>query len=126
MKTDPEYIDSIHEFEGQWGVESRCGLKVVENNDKRIFIVTELYAENPGTSITNFCAQLATRLRQKYNVPPGDFVLVEHCPDRGSRLEFYRETFDIVKMGWDGDRFIDPDWERIEKDDLDRMIGLKR
>ncbi|NOZ02513.1 MAG: hypothetical protein GXP54_11565 [Deltaproteobacteria bacterium] len=123
MQTDRAWIDIIYDFKGLWEVDSKCGLKVIDTDEASVFIVTELFNENPGTSITNFCAQLATELRARYNVPHDRFIYIEHCPDRGSRLEFQQETFDLVTLKWDGERFISPKWKRISPAQVDRLIG---
>lgn len=123
MKTDRTWIDREYEFEGQWDVPSKCGLRVGEKNGIHVFVVTELFTENPGTSVTNFCAQLATILRNEFDVPPDRFVFIEHCPDRGSRLEFQQETFHRVELRWDGTRFNDPAWKPIPVEEVERMIG---
>lgn len=123
MKLDRSWIDTVYTFKGQWDVESRCGLKVARREGRHVFVVTELFTENPGTSVTNFCAQLATLLLVEYQVPPEEFVYVEHCPDRGSRLEHYQETFDRVSLTWDGERFTDPEWQRMTKKEALELVG---
>jgi hypothetical protein len=49
-------------------------------------------------------------------------IIIEHNPDRKSNLEFYKETFDIVQFQWDGKGFVNPSWERITAEEVDRMI----
>lgn len=111
-----EFIDSFYNFKGLWNVPSKCGLKVVQNKNMTVFIVTELYDENPGTSVTNYCAQLASLLREDYNANPETLIFIEHVPGRGSKLENYSETFDKVSFKWDGKAFSDPKWDRISKE----------
>ena len=52
MKVSPKYYDEIFDFAGQWDMPSKCGLKIIQHNDKKTVIVTELYQDNPGTSVT--------------------------------------------------------------------------
>src|SRR4030042_1235067 len=117
-----KYVDQIHDYKGQWDVPSRCGLKIVRKHDRDIVIATELFEENPGTSITNVSAQLAADIVHTYGLDPGRLLFIEHCSDRGSRLEHFRESFDIVHLKWDGTRFGDPDWESISRERVDEMI----
>ncbi len=122
MKTDYRYIDRLYEFEGQWGTPSVCGIKVVEEENRLIVIATELYDKNPGTSVTQFVAQLATRLLKEYERPHEHMLFVEHCPDRGSKLDFYEETFDRVTFEWNGEAFVNPDWERVDRALIDQWL----
>ena len=52
MKVSPTYYDEQFPFRGQWDMESLCGLKIRKVDGKTYVIVTELYQENPGTSVT--------------------------------------------------------------------------
>ena len=123
MKTDLSYIDREYHFKGQWEVDSVCGLKIVEKTGKHIVIATEFYDRNPGTSITNFCAQLAMNICGKFEIDLQHLVFIEHSPDRDSKLEFYSATFDLVHFDWDGRKLSNPQWERITKEEVDELIG---
>ena len=123
MKEQSKYRDRIYHFKGKWDVPSICGLKVVEKPDKTIVIATNLYDENPGTSISRWSAQLATSICNDLNIDPAKLLFIEHNPDVHSRLDFYRETFDIVTFQRDGDRFTQPKWKRITKEEVDGLIG---
>jgi hypothetical protein len=59
---------------------------------------------------------------EKYFVSHDNMIIIEHNPDRKSNLEFYKETFDIVQFQWDGKGFVNPSWERITAEEVDRMI----
>ena len=52
MKVPEKYYDEIFEFNGLWDVVSKCGLKIIDKGWKKTVIVTELYQDNPGTSVT--------------------------------------------------------------------------
>ena len=43
MKVSEKYYDEIFKFAGQWDMPSSCGLKIIDKNDKKYIIVTELY-----------------------------------------------------------------------------------
>jgi len=117
------YQDRLFDFKGQWGAPSRCGLKIVQKKDETIVIASELFEENPGTSVTSFIAGLATVIVKEFGLDPGKTLFIEHCPDRGSKLDHYQESFDLGRLRWDGERFADPEWVRITKDTADEMIG---
>jgi hypothetical protein len=117
------YMDRTYEFKGQWGAPSRCGLKIVTGKDRSIVIASELFEDNPGTSVTSFIAPLATLIVKEFGLDPVRTLFIEHCPDRGSKLDHYRESFDLVRLRWDGTEYRDPDWERITKQAVDDMTG---
>lgn len=117
-----DYFDSVYEFKGQWEVPSKCGLKIVKNVDKTIVIATELYAENPGTSVTNYCAQLAGIICKEHEISTEKLVFIVHDPDSKSKLTFMNEYFYRVDLTWDGTKFIQPKWNQIDKSIVDNMM----
>jgi hypothetical protein len=117
-----EFIDTLYSFRGRWGVPSLCGLKVVKGMGRHVIIVTDLYERNPGTSVTDYCAELASLVCGEYELDQGKVVFIEHCPDRGSKLENYRERFDRVGFSWNGERFSDPDWNEIGRNEVMEII----
>jgi len=123
MHSSTNYIDFIHNYLGLWESPSRCGLKIIEKADQTIVIATELYDNNPGTSVTDCNAQLATELCLEKNIDPKKLVFIEHTPDRGSKLAFYDETFFIVHFDWDGTKFGNPQWEEKTKAEIDFLIN---
>ena len=115
-------MDRVYHFKGKWDVPGICGLKVIEKPDKTIVIATNLYDKNPGTSISRWSAQLATAICNDLNIDPGKLLFIEHNPDIHSRLDFYRETFDIVTFQWENDHFTNPHWNRISREEVDKLI----
>jgi hypothetical protein len=120
--TESEYIDFLYDFKGLWETPSRCGLKIVQKNDKTIVIATELFNANPGTSITNACAKLVQSICNEKNISPDQLIFIEHTPDQKSKLSFYNETFFRVNLQWTGNEFAFPKWESISKEDVDKLI----
>jgi hypothetical protein len=123
MLPDSKYIDEIYHFKGAWEVPSFCELKIISKPVKTIIITTELYESNPGTSVTSWVDKLATELIQKFKINPDQLTFIVHNPDRKSNLEFFKETFDIVSFEWKGEKFINPSWKRITKQELDFLIS---
>ena len=116
------YFDAIYDFKGQWDVPSKCGLKIVKNPEKTIVIATEIYAENPGTSVTSFCAQLAGIICKEHSISPEQLVFIVHDPDSKSKLSFMNEYFYRVDLTWDGTKFTHPKWNQIDKSIVDNLI----
>jgi hypothetical protein len=116
------YQDRLYDFRGQWDAPSRCGLKIVAKKDDTIVILSELFEDNPGTSVASFIARLATVIVKEFGIDPGKTRFIEHCPDRGSKLDHYQESFDLVRLRWDGEQYADPEWVRITKNAVDEMV----
>ena len=127
MEINPEfnkYMDRIYQFPGQWEAPSRCGIKVVNRKDGRtLVIVTEIYRQNPGTPVTEWCAPLATRLLKELNCKTDDFIFIEHTPDLQSKLDFYRETFDQVSFEINEQILANPKWTRLTPEQVDMLMN---
>ncbi|PLW95679.1 MAG: hypothetical protein C0591_10650 [Marinilabiliales bacterium] len=123
MKASGKYMDFEYHFKGKWDLPGICGLKVVEKPKKTIVIATNLYEHNPGTSISRWSAQLAAAISKDLKVDPSKLIFIEYNPDLQSKLEFYKETFDIVEFDRDGNLFTNPRWKRISKKEVDDMIS---
>lgn len=123
--TSAAYFDDFYDFKGQWDVPSRCGLKVVKNEKHTVIIATEIYADNPGTSVTNFCATLATVICNDFNIDHEKMIFIIRTPETGSKLTFMNENFYRVDFSWDGSKYTEPKWKEIDKDLVDELIGIK-
>ncbi len=122
MGLTDKYIDSQFHFKGKWDVPGICGLKVVEKAEKTIVVATNLYEINPGTSISRWTAQLATAISSELDIDPKKMLFIEHNPDRKSKLDFYKETFDVVEFRWEAEHFTNPVWSRISKEEVDKLL----
>ena len=127
MEINPDfnkYMDRYYEYPGQWDSPSKCGLKVVNRNDGKVLVIaTEIYRQNPGTPVTEWCAPLATRIMHDLKCNPGKFLFVEHTPDLRSKLAFYEETFDLVHFEPEGEALVNPKWSRITADEVDLLMN---
>ena len=93
MKVSPDYYDEIFEFAGEWDMPSSCGLKIRSREGKTYVIVTELYQDNPGTSVTYAGRKLAEQICNAKNLDINNIVYIECNPDTNSKLSFYDEEF---------------------------------
>ena len=60
---------------------------------KKIVIVTELYQDNPGTSVTYAGYSLAKQICERKEIQPEDMIYLECNPDTNSKLTFYNEEY---------------------------------
>lgn len=118
------YMDCYFDFLGQWESPSRCGLKVVHRKDgKTLAIATEIYRQNPGTPVTEWCAPLATAIMNELKCTPESFIFIEHTPDLHSKLAFYEETFDLVDFEVTEQNLVNPKWSRLITEQVDDMMN---
>jgi hypothetical protein len=92
VKVSDTYYDEIFRFKGQWDVPSACGLKIIQKG-KTYVIVTELYQDNPGTSVTAAAQSLADQICQAKGLDSAHIVYLECNPDTHSKLSFYDEEY---------------------------------
>ena len=93
LKVSPDYYDEIFDFKGEWDMPSSCGLKIRESEGRKYVIVTELYQDNPGTSVTYAGKKLADQICEAKGINPADMVYVECNPNTNSKLSFYDEEY---------------------------------
>ena len=120
LKTD--FIDKIFEYPGLWDTPSKCGLKIVRSNGKTIVIATELYNENPGTSVTDSIIHIAAKICSEESINPENIIFIEHSPDMKSKMDFWNECFYRVHLNWHDGQFKNQKWETISKEQLIELI----
>ena len=98
MRVPEKYYDEIFEFKGQWEQPSACGLKIVDKGDKKVVIVTELYQDNPGTSVTAAGYSLLKQICEEKGLSLPQIMYLECTPDTNSVLSFYGEQYFEVKF----------------------------
>jgi hypothetical protein len=102
MKVSDTYYDEIFNFKGQWDVPSACGLRIINKPalpGKPMVIVTELYQDNPGTSVTYAAQSLADQICKAKGLDRTNIVYLECNPDTNSKLSFYDEEYFEVSFG---------------------------
>jgi hypothetical protein len=117
MKASLDRIDTIFEFTGSWGIASKCGLKRFSFNGKDGILVSELYQDNPGTSITQVTTSLAMQVCEKFNIDSKNLIYIEHCPDMNSKLSFYNEEFYKVNFEIIDGKLVNPSWQMLTMDE---------
>ena len=118
MQVPKKYYDEIFTFSGLWDQPSACGLRIIDKGGKTVVIVTELYQDNPGTSVTAAGINLAKQICEKKGLSLSDIVYLECTPDTNSVLSFYSEQyFQVV--------FTDTpkaNYRRLSKEEVDHFL----
>lgn len=114
MKEKQKYIDEIFHFNGKWEMPSLCGLQIRKSDSGSLVILSEMYEENPGSSVTEMITSLATEIVAKYGLDPATAVFIVHNPERSSKYEFFAESFYRAEMQWEGNAYKNLKWSKIE------------
>lgn len=118
MEASFKEIDEIFNFKGLWDVPSKCGLRILQKKEKYTVIVSELYKENPGTSVTQASCLLAKQICEKFDIPKSKISYIEHNPDMNSKLSFYDEEFFLVDFDIINEEFKNPKWKQLTTAEL--------
>lgn len=82
-------------------------------------------AGGSGMGITNGAAILATIVLQKYRLDPKHLFWIEHHPEKaigGSRIYRMSEVYHRVTFAFQGNRFVSPRWESLDKEGVRSFI----
>jgi len=112
----------VFEFKGLWELPSTCGLRIFDHGEKQVVVVTELYKENPGTSIAQVSASLAMQICHVYGLNYRKLIYIEHNPDMHSKLSFYDEELYHVHFDIDDFGLKNPVWERIGAEQFLKIV----
>jgi hypothetical protein len=120
MQVPGNYYDEIYSFRGDWDIPSRCGLKMGVHNGRTYVIVTELYQDNPGTSVTASGRKLAEQICADKGLQLADILYLECNPDTHSKLSFYDEVYFLVDFN-----ATDPaqHYRQLSSEELKLLIG---
>jgi hypothetical protein len=118
MKVSEKYYDEIFNFAGQWEQPSACGLKIVDKGNKKVVIVTELYQDNPGTSVTSAGINLARQICEKKGLSLSEIMYLECTPDTNSVLSFYSEQYFEVTF----DDIAQASYRKLSKEEIESIM----
>ena len=122
MKVPDKYYDEVFDFKGQWDTPSKCGLKIVIYQSKTFIIVTELYQDNPGTSVTYAGLSLLKQICERKGFDEADIVYLECNPDTSSKLSFYdEEIYEVTFPDMNGGNG-KPVYRQLPKDEVNAIL----
>lgn len=118
MTVSPAYYDEVFPFKGLWDMPSVCGLKIRVVEEKTYVIMTELYQENSGTSVTYAGKSLAEQICAAKGLDMQNSIYMECNPNTNSKLSFYDEEYFAVDFDADAQH----KYRRIEKEEIIRIL----
>lgn len=122
MKVPEKYYDEVFQFAGQWDMPSSCGLKIINKNEKTYVIVTELYQDNPGTSVTYAGGSLIKQICDKKSLDMQKIVYIECNPDTNSKLSFYDEEMFEVSYQIENGLPTDLQYRQLSKEEIKNIV----
>jgi hypothetical protein len=122
MKVPESYYDEIFKFRGQWEIPSECGLKIIDKDGETIVVVTELYQDNPGTSVAEAGELLFAQVCEAKGLNPEKIMYVECNPDTHSKLSFYDEEYFEVKFRKEDGKWGNPTYRQLSKEEVQMYI----
>jgi hypothetical protein len=123
MKVSENYYDEIFDFKGQWDMLSKCGLRIIHKQAKIYVIVTELYQDNPGTSVTCAGKSLAQQICEMKELNINNITYIECSPDTNSKLSFYDEELFEVTFMQGGMPLAQPQYRKLSAEEV-QQLGL--
>jgi hypothetical protein len=124
MRVPEKYYDEIFDFKGQWDVLSKCGLKILKKEGKNVIIVTELYQDNPGTSVTYAGYSLAKQICDNKNLSLNDVQYIECNPDTNSKLSFYDEEYFEVTFPEEVGKVGRPIYRHLSNEEVKALFAI--
>jgi len=123
MKVTEKIKIDYFSFSGLWDIPSACGLEIYKGEDCSVVIASELYRDNPGTTITDVPAQLATQICNQFSIDIKSLIYIEHNPETITKLSFYEEEFFRVHFTVNDNKPDNPRYEKISRLDLESLLS---
>lgn len=122
MKVEDKYFDEIFDFAGQWDMPSKCGLKIIPHDDLTIILTTELYQDNPGTSITYAGGSLIKQICDAKKLDINRIMYIECNPNTNSKLSFYDEEMFRVTFDLQDGMPTNLQYEQLPQEEIMRLL----
>lgn len=118
----------IFDYLGLSNRNSRCGLTILPQPEGKVIVILSELAANPGESITNRYAGIATAVYEEFlsHLPVQDIAWIEHY----NRDSYYdhadsEENFTVVRLTWDDRKkaFYAPQWRPCGQEMVEFMLN---
>ena len=117
----------VFDYLGLSRFSSRCGLTILPQPEDKVIVILSELAANPGASITNRYAGIATAVYEEFlsHVPVQGIAWIEHYNrDSYSNNADSKETFAEVNLTWNERKkaFYAPQWHPCSKAMVESML----
>lgn len=114
----------IYDLKGFLGLGNSYRLRIFRTPEKDVVIATEL-KDAPEKSTSNAADKLATKVINEFEINPNRLFWIEHYPTLHFDKSIKKEHFDSVTLQWNGKKFSNPEWKRIQKEEVETLIFMK-
>ena len=115
----------LYEYPGFQNCYSKCELEIVRSSGKTTLVICTELPDNPGTSVTNCAAALATRVCQEdETIDPESLLWVEHYPEQvcGLGNPPFPASWDMVIFTErEGTTFRNPSWYSLKPEEMQHI-----
>ena len=117
-------MKAIYKGKFEWGNsalgKSECELRVYKNkiSEQTVVVITKAVKFSGWNSATGFIA-LANAVREKIESLAENTMWIEYFPQSGG----YSESFDLVRLNWEGNSFHSPQRRRILRSLAEELAG---
>ena len=110
----------LYKFRGFHGCLSECELDIVRSASKTTLVICTELPDNPGTSVTNLAAELATRVcEEDETIDPAALLWIEHYPPHAMRGGLVPESWAwVIFTQRHGSTFRRPTWHHLKPEDM--------
>ena len=122
MKVIDKYFDEKFDYSGQLDMPSTCGLKIIQKDDISIVLVTELYQDNPGTSVTYAAGSLIKQICDAKCLDINKIKYIECNPSTNSKLSFYDEEMFLVDFILQNGMPVDLKYHKLTKEEIQNLL----
>jgi hypothetical protein len=98
-----------------------CRVRIYGANPYTIIVLSEL-AENPGVSVTNAAAAIATEIARIYMIDLDTTIWIEHYGAFSYKGGDCDETFDRITFTWRNRTASNAEWKRLTADELHELL----
>ena len=98
-----------------------CRVRIYGANPYTIIVLSEL-AENPGVSVTNAAAAIATEIARTYMIDLDTTIWIEHYGAFSYKGGDLDETFDRITFTWRNRTASNAEWKRLTADELHELL----
>jgi hypothetical protein len=114
-------FNNVYEYLGSNGYISRCHLALYETPNEPMIVIASEIPDNPGQSITNAAAVLATDVFRMFNGPKEGLIWIERYPKDGDR-PIDDERYSMVSFDFSPNGFTNPKWRYIPKAEVIALV----
>jgi hypothetical protein len=111
------FSEDLRPVKGNFTMPGHCHLHVLQREHQAIVIATEI-PTNTGKSVTNAIVLIATLAATQFELEPTTTTFIEHYTKESYKGADETETYDLVTFDWTQKEASNPQWRRMQTEEL--------